>query len=280
MGCDPDNRKRHGFQLQQLERGSAAALQPGILNAVKLHVGAHTRRQHRFERRAGAAMDPYNWKGSYGNANWDIRHRFVASYFYELPFFKTAKHWGRYVLGGWQINAITTLQSGTPINVTVSTDPPNTGRPGGMRPDLIAPAVADCGSGRLVGCLSASSFRDADALQLWQRRTQSCDRPRSSGCRFQLVEELPARYRAREAPTSPGSLQCLQHAVIQQSRGYFRHVDVRVDRFDADPQPAGSDSRQDYLLGLAFRTGETMKHANRLHHGHCHAFRRVKASRP
>jgi hypothetical protein len=28
-----------------------------------------------------------------------------------------------------------------------------------MRPDLIAPAVADCGSGRLVGCLSAASFR-------------------------------------------------------------------------------------------------------------------------
>ena len=107
----------------------------------------------------GSAMDPYNWKGSYGNANWDMRHRFVASYFYELPFFKTSKHWGHYVLGGWQINAITTLQSGTPINVTISTDPPNTGRPGGMRPDLIAPAVADCGSGRLVGCLSAASFR-------------------------------------------------------------------------------------------------------------------------
>lgn len=107
----------------------------------------------------GSAMDPYNWKGSYGNANWDMRHRFVASWFYELPFFKTSKRWGRYVLGGWQINAITTLQSGTPINVTVSTDPPNTGRPGGMRPDLIAPAVADCGSGRLVGCLSAASFQ-------------------------------------------------------------------------------------------------------------------------
>jgi hypothetical protein len=107
----------------------------------------------------GSAMDPYNWKGSYGNANWDIRHRWVASYFYELPFFRKAGQWQHYVLGGWQINAITTIQSGTPINVTISTDPPNTGRPGGMRPDLIAPVTANCGGGHLVGCISASSFR-------------------------------------------------------------------------------------------------------------------------
>lgn len=107
----------------------------------------------------GSAMDPYNWKGSYGNANWDVRHRWVASYFYELPFFRKAGQWEHYVLGGWQINAITTVQSGTPINITISTDPPNTGRPGGMRPDLIAPVTANCGSGHLVGCISASSFR-------------------------------------------------------------------------------------------------------------------------
>jgi hypothetical protein len=106
----------------------------------------------------GSVIDPYNWKGSYGNSNWDIRHRLVASYFYELPFFKTSTLWRRSILGGWQINGVTTIQSGTPINVTASGDPPNTGRPGGMRPDLIAPAVANCGSGRLVGCISAASF--------------------------------------------------------------------------------------------------------------------------
>jgi hypothetical protein len=106
----------------------------------------------------GSVQDPYNWKGSYGNANWDIPHRFVASYVYELPFFKSGAAWERYLLGNWQVNGVTTIQSGIPINVTIGSDPANTGRPGGARPDLIAPAKADCGSGRLVGCITASSF--------------------------------------------------------------------------------------------------------------------------
>jgi hypothetical protein len=63
---------------------------------------------------AGAApQDPYNWKGDYGDSNWDIRHRLVASYSYELPFFKTAAGLRRYVLGGWQLNGIFTAQTGT-----------------------------------------------------------------------------------------------------------------------------------------------------------------------
>jgi hypothetical protein len=106
----------------------------------------------------GSVMDPYNWKGSYGDANWDIRHRLVASYFYELPFYRTSKRWPRYLLGGWQVNGITTIQSGTPFSVAASGDPPNTGRPGGMRADLIAPVKADCGAGRLVNCIPTAAF--------------------------------------------------------------------------------------------------------------------------
>jgi len=64
----------------------------------------------------------------------------------------------RYVLGGWQVNGITTIQSGTPINVTIGSDPANTGRPGGARPDLIAPASANCGGANLANCITTSSF--------------------------------------------------------------------------------------------------------------------------
>ncbi|HLJ14260.1 MAG TPA: TonB-dependent receptor [Bryobacteraceae bacterium] len=106
---------------------------------------------------AGAApQDPYDWKGDYGNSNWDIRHRFVASYSYELPFFHDG--WKRYPLGGWQINGVTTIQSGTPILLSVSGDPANTGAPAPERPNLIAPAVANCGDGHLAGCIPVTSF--------------------------------------------------------------------------------------------------------------------------
>jgi hypothetical protein len=38
---------------------------------------------------SGQTMNPYNWSLDYGNSNWDIRNRFVASYIYELPFFRS-----------------------------------------------------------------------------------------------------------------------------------------------------------------------------------------------
>src|SRR5260370_11277913 len=108
---------------------------------------------------AGAApQDPYNWKGDYGNSNWDIRHRFVASYTYELPFFKTAKGLRHYALGGWQLNGVTTVQTGTPILLNAAGDVANTGVATPERPNLIAPASANCGDGHLIGCITASSF--------------------------------------------------------------------------------------------------------------------------
>ena len=108
---------------------------------------------------AGAApQDPYNWKGDYGNSNWDIRHRLVASYTYELPFFKAAKGFRHYALGGWQVNGVTTLQTGTPILLNAAGDVANTGAATPERPNLIAPASANCGGGHLIGCITGSSF--------------------------------------------------------------------------------------------------------------------------
>lgn len=54
-------------------------------------------------------------------ADADIRHVFVQSYIYELPFGKGKKHLSTgapaWILGGWQLNGVLTLQTGTPFNV-------------------------------------------------------------------------------------------------------------------------------------------------------------------
>jgi len=52
-----------------------------------------------------------------GNADFDIRHRFVVSYYYELPLFKSNR-W----LGGWSWSGITTIQKGVPIQLIGSAD--------------------------------------------------------------------------------------------------------------------------------------------------------------
>jgi Carboxypeptidase regulatory-like domain/TonB dependent receptor len=107
---------------------------------------------------SGQPMDPYNWRLDYGNANWDIRHRFVASYIYELPFFRNSTGILHAVAGGWQISGITTLQSGRPFNVTIAIDTANTSARGAYRPNLVRRPSANCGSGHLSGCISTEAF--------------------------------------------------------------------------------------------------------------------------
>src|SRR3954447_12322381 len=57
---------------------------------------------------------------------YDVPHRLVVSYIYELPFGR-GRHFGsntsgivNWVLGGWQVNGITTVQSGTPLRITAN----------------------------------------------------------------------------------------------------------------------------------------------------------------
>jgi hypothetical protein len=62
-------------------------------------------------------------KAEEGRSAFDIRHRFVASYIYEFPFFKNDKGAASYVLGGWKLNGIAALQSGYPFSVIDTGDP-------------------------------------------------------------------------------------------------------------------------------------------------------------
>jgi outer membrane receptor protein involved in Fe transport len=51
-------------------------------------------------------------------ADFDVRHRFVANWLWEVPFLKDAAGLKGALLGGWQINGITALQSGFPFSVS------------------------------------------------------------------------------------------------------------------------------------------------------------------
>jgi hypothetical protein len=75
----------------------------------------------------------------WGLSVFDVRHRFVASILYELPFGKGKPYMqdgiGGAILGGWQISTILSKSSGFPRTVYSGTDRSNTG--GGQdRPDV------------------------------------------------------------------------------------------------------------------------------------------------
>lgn len=68
----------------------------------------------------------YNLRMSRSLADYDIAHRFVVSYIYELPFGR-GRHFGAgwnkamdLMLGQWQFNGFTTYQTGTPLTISAS----------------------------------------------------------------------------------------------------------------------------------------------------------------
>ena len=112
----------------------------------------------------GAVMDNYDPQRDYGPANWDVPHRVVASYIYELPFFRTSGNAVlRNVVGGWQVAGVTTVQSGTPVNVTIATDRANIGISGLQRPNLVGAVPSlDCDTNPTtrepINCFDSSAF--------------------------------------------------------------------------------------------------------------------------
>lgn len=105
----------------------------------------------------GTPMIPYDWKDDYGNSNWDIRHRFVASFVYDIPFFAVSNPILKGAFTKWQANGILTIQTGIPFNVTTGTDTANTASSGTYRPNLVSAPSDDCGS-VLVACINAAAY--------------------------------------------------------------------------------------------------------------------------
>ena len=70
--------------------------------------------------------NPTNYGSGYSNAAWDVRHNFVGSFLYELPFGR-GKTWGANInraldvfAGGWQMNGVLTLHTGVPFTIRSS----------------------------------------------------------------------------------------------------------------------------------------------------------------
>ncbi len=106
----------------------------------------------------GTPLNPYNWKQDYGNSNWDIRHRFVTSFVYDIPFLETSNAFLKGAFASWQMNGVLTLQTGIPFNVATGTDTANTSSGGTYRPNLVGAATENCGRGHLVACIDPTAF--------------------------------------------------------------------------------------------------------------------------
>jgi hypothetical protein len=75
------------------------------------------------EDRALATYNTYSLGQSYGPSTLNTPQMFVASYVYDLPFYKNQRGFVGKVLGGWEISGITTIQTGQSLSITQSSDP-------------------------------------------------------------------------------------------------------------------------------------------------------------
>jgi hypothetical protein len=88
----------------------------------------------------------YDYGLERSNSPFDIRHRFVANAIYALPFGRGGSVLAdlgalSYILGGWQVNTILSMQTGLPFGVSAS-DVSYTGSNHASRPNLIGDPFA------------------------------------------------------------------------------------------------------------------------------------------
>lgn len=137
------------------------------LSATGSYTWAHALDTSDSSNDGGSAMWQGHLKVDYGNANNDVRNRFVATVTYELPKFSTHNFFVEEFANGWQVNGILDLRSGTPVNVTYSGDLFNIGTPGGaQRPNYVHADLSKCTKGFLLSHGTKASCLDDTAYSL------------------------------------------------------------------------------------------------------------------
>jgi hypothetical protein len=152
----------------------------------------------------GQTMDNYDIWRDYGPANWDVPHRFVASYIYDVPFLKNSSQpILKHVVAGWEVGGVTTIQSGSPVNITLSTDRANIGILNLQRPDLIGPAPElNCQPDparrhELMNCFDASAFALPAQYTFGSAPRNLLRGPKSAVTDLSLMKNIPLKGTAR-----------------------------------------------------------------------------------
>jgi hypothetical protein len=168
------------------------------LQADAHYTWSRTRDMGTHSNGGGQTMDNYDIWRDYGPAIWDVPHRFVASYIYDIPFLKgSTQPILKYVVAGWQVSGVTTVQSGTPVNVTISTDLANIGISGQQRPNLVGAAPSlDCvpnpaNPPQLMNCFDASAFAMPDAYTFGSAPRNVLRGPKFVSTDLSLLKNIP-----------------------------------------------------------------------------------------
>ncbi len=140
LQLDVNRRFSHGFSVR------------GIYTFSKTLDDGDSLNQTTAGNAPGLVANPFDVRGDWGLATFDVRNIAVISALYELPFGHGKQFasglggWGDRLVSGWSVNSIITLQSGFPFTPQLSYNPTNSGdtrnpvRPF-VNPDFTGPVI-------------------------------------------------------------------------------------------------------------------------------------------
>ena len=100
-------------------------------------------------------VDTMNPMMDWGPADFHMKHRFVGTFSYELPFMKQNKY-----LGGWNINTIITLQSGVPFSPWTSSSSGDKNKDGRSSDRLVYVGKGDAMNSKFENSSPADAYYD------------------------------------------------------------------------------------------------------------------------
>lgn len=148
------------------------------------------------------SKDRRNLALGYSSAAWDIRHSWVTSFMYDLPFGKGKKYMNSggpmdYIVGHWQANSVMTFRTGPPFTLGTNQC---VGTFGTCQPDLIAgkdPAAAPSGGRRPEQWFDTSAVTKPTPGTPGSLGLQTQNRPGQRNVDFSIFKDFPFTERFR-----------------------------------------------------------------------------------
>jgi hypothetical protein len=139
-------------------------------------------------------LTAYDMSRDFGPLAFDITHRFVTSFIYELPWGSGRRSQASGALGAlvndWVVNGILSLNSGRPFTIT-TTDRANTGPGRIARANCVGEAVPDGFDQTLDGWFDINAFRATDAFTYGNCPSNSVRGPGSKSMNLSVFRSVP-----------------------------------------------------------------------------------------
>jgi hypothetical protein len=135
----------------------------------------------------------------WGNANYDIRHRATISYIYAPPLGRgkayASSGWASWIVGDWQLNGVTILQTGLPFTPSLAN--PNTNGAGNSRPDVVGDPELPSSERSLSRWFNVNAFARPTDIRFGNLGRNTLTGPGRVNFDASLIKDFPFTERLR-----------------------------------------------------------------------------------